>query len=99
MGIIKIGSQVVVTLKANKSNKGNAVLLAGLGVDPANGQHKVIEPDLTDSITLNTTKKSVLEIQTHFGANDGGELSDTVDGVPRDSAAAEDETTWIYSVQ
>jgi hypothetical protein len=95
LGVIKVKSDVAVTLTTKDTNKHVAILLVGLTVDPQGSKHAVIAPATTP------TKESMLEIEVHFETtSEGAELRVDVDDEVRDQDDIHGRVvTWMYSCE
>jgi hypothetical protein len=101
LGVIKVKSDVAVTLTTKDTNKHVAILLVGLTVDPQGSKHAVIAPATTRTIPIKATKESMLEIEVHFETtSEGAELRVDVDDEVRDQDDIHGRVvTWMYSCE
>jgi hypothetical protein len=99
-GIIRIASDVSITLSASNGNLHSAALLAGLTVDPSGSKHAVVAPGGSETIGIKADKDSILEIQFHFESPaETGNLEVKVNGAQRNSDPVNGHETWMYSCE
>jgi hypothetical protein len=102
LGVIKVKSDVAVTLTASDKNKHVAVLLVGLTVAPEGSKHAVVAPATANRpIKIKASKESMLEIEVHFeNAVETGSLRVEVNGDLRDEDDIHGKVvSWMYSCE